>query len=227
MIGRMWLRQERACGWFCFFWIIIGGGHYQHHPLRSYVDAAACWCPTNNVLSPWSLSSVQQRRAAAAAAIVVGQPPAPPPAIRSSFVFSCTARRRRRLFGAKATDRDIDDSNNNNGTKFTGRRRLFDDDDEAAAAADTMEESYEEREMKLASLFQQTLPFQALLVAMAIAFAVYIGISGGITDGSERFFDDDVNNDVMMWNVPNYYDADDSTAAAAENGPIRSNSVHI
>jgi hypothetical protein len=221
MIGRTWLRRERACGWFCFFWIIIGGGHYQHHhPFPSYVDAAA-WCPTDNVLSPWSLPSVQQR-AAAAAAIVVGQP-------RSSFVYSCTARRRR-LFGAKATDRDSDDYNNNNGTKFTGRRRLFDDDEAAAAAADTMEESYEEREIKLASLFQQTLPFQALLVAMAIAFAVYIGISGGITDGSERFFDDDVNNDVMMWNVPNYYDPGDSTAAAAaENGPvpIRSNSVHI
>jgi hypothetical protein len=74
--------------------------------------------------------------------------------------------------------------------------------------------------MKLASLFQQTLPFQALLVTLAIAFVVYIGISGGITDGSERFFDDDIN-DVMMWNVPQYYDPDGYSAAAAEN------SVHI
>jgi hypothetical protein len=48
-----------------------------------------------------------------------------------------------------------------------------------------------DRELRLTGIFERTLPIQAAALFAAIVFVGYIGLSGGITDGSDRFFDGD------------------------------------
>jgi hypothetical protein len=57
-----------------------------------------------------------------------------------------------------------------------------------------------EREIKLVSVFEQTLPIQVLALFAAICFTIYIGFSGGITDGSDRnnYFLDDVDGTIQL-----------------------------
>jgi hypothetical protein len=105
---------------------------------------------------------------------------------------------------------DEDGRNGRRNTKFTGRSRLFGNerlDKEATAKEDAAARRNRvpyEREMNLASRFEQTLPVQALLLALAIAFVAYVGLSGGITDGSERyFFDDDAPSSWTTLPYPN------------------------
>ena len=66
--------------------------------------------------------------------------------------------------------------------KFTGRS-LF-----SEPSGVSNQKSPYEQEINLASTFQRTLPLQAAALAAAIAFVIYIGFSGGITDGSERSY---------------------------------------
>lgn len=77
--------------------------------------------------------------------------------------------------------------------KFTGRSNsLFDQQ-----TGNTTPRMPYDREMNLASNFERTIPLQAALLLVSIAFAFYIGFTGGITDGSERYFDDEM--DDMPW----------------------------
>lgn len=56
-----------------------------------------------------------------------------------------------------------------------------------------------EREFNLASVFEQTLPLQALGLLAAICIVAYVGFSGGITDGSDRILyrDDEVDETLQ------------------------------
>jgi hypothetical protein len=53
-----------------------------------------------------------------------------------------------------------------------------------------------EREVQLVSLFERTLPIQIITLLAIISFTIYIGLSGGITDGSDRYTYSDMENDM-------------------------------
>lgn len=55
-----------------------------------------------------------------------------------------------------------------------------------------------QREFQLASIFERTLPFQAAALAVALAFVIYVGASGGINSGESRGFVDDEFDDTTM-----------------------------
>lgn len=55
----------------------------------------------------------------------------------------------------------------------------------------------DEREVQLVSLFERTLPIQVVALLAIVCFTVYIGWSGGITDGSDRYtYSIDGNEDM-------------------------------
>lgn len=128
-------------------------------------------------------------------------------------------------------DGSVDDEEDENGRKhgrrsrkFTGRSLRFDneattakDEDVAAVARNIV--PYYEREMNLASRFEQTLPVQALLLAMAIAFVAYVGLSGGITDGSNRYFFDD-NDPPSSWTTLPYPNDDFATTTTTTTDSV-------
>jgi hypothetical protein len=58
-----------------------------------------------------------------------------------------------------------------------------------------------EKEMELVSLFERTLPIQFVTLLALISFTIYIGFSGGITDGSDRYVDELFWNDADGTNV--------------------------
>lgn len=66
------------------------------------------------------------------------------------------------------------------------------DDDDTSSSSDKKYQN----ELKLAGRFEKTLGLQAVLVALAWVLVIVIGITGGITDGSERYYDDDGNFDL-------------------------------
>lgn len=74
--------------------------------------------------------------------------------------------------------------------KFVGQSPLFSEPPGAQK-----QQPYE-REFNLASIFEKTLLLQAVGLASAIAFVVYTGFVGGITDGSDRSYGgiDDVDD---------------------------------
>ena len=73
--------------------------------------------------------------------------------------------------------------------KFTGgEKSLFSPETSQQTLVDRMRE----QEFNLAGRFQNTLPIQAFIVAVSIIFVGYVGLTGGITHGSERLFDDEV-----------------------------------
>lgn len=76
--------------------------------------------------------------------------------------------------------------------KFTGggEQSLF--SPETSQQQETPADRMREQEFNLAGRFQNTLPIQAAILAASILFISYVGLTGGITDGSERFFDDEV-----------------------------------
>lgn len=57
-----------------------------------------------------------------------------------------------------------------------------------------------EREFNLASRFERTFPIQAAIILASAIFISLVGITGGITDGSERNFygDDDLIEDAVV-----------------------------
>jgi hypothetical protein len=48
----------------------------------------------------------------------------------------------------------------------------------------------------LVSLFERTLPIQIITLLAIISFTIYIGLSGGITDGSDRYTYSDMEYDM-------------------------------
>lgn len=63
----------------------------------------------------------------------------------------------------------------------------------SSSSTPTNDKYYESRkdEFDLVGRFEQTIYIQAVIVLFAFIFAIYIGLSGGITDGSDRYFEDD------------------------------------
>jgi hypothetical protein len=57
-----------------------------------------------------------------------------------------------------------------------------------------------QREFNLASRFERTFPIQAVILLASAIFISVVGLSGGITDGSERYFygDDDLIEDAVV-----------------------------
>lgn len=62
-----------------------------------------------------------------------------------------------------------------------------------------------QQEFQLAGRFEQTLGLQAGFVALALVFVIYVGLTGGITNGEDRFADDEI--DIMG---ENYWDRQES-----------------
>jgi len=91
--------------------------------------------------------------------------------------------------------------------KFTGGRqpsRLFSEEEQpppAESSSSSGDNPYE-REINLASAFENTLGIQALVLVAALTFVLSVGFTGGITDGSERYYGgaDEIEQD--LWNVP-------------------------
>jgi len=77
-------------------------------------------------------------------------------------------------------------------TKFTGRDSLFSQNGSSNTNKTPLDRE-REREFRLAGNFEQTLPLQAALVVFSLVVVLTVGLTGGITDGSDRFFDDDID----------------------------------
>jgi len=74
--------------------------------------------------------------------------------------------------------------------KFTGAggsSPLFSQDSAPRNKNDSNNNNPYEREINLASAFEQTLGLQALGLLAALVFVLYVGFTGGITDGSDRY----------------------------------------
>ncbi|KAL7548979.1 hypothetical protein ACHAWF_012249 [Thalassiosira exigua] len=85
--------------------------------------------------------------------------------------------------------------------KFTGASyspSLFSQPQEESFSTNLQREK--EREFNLAGNFERTLPLQAGVLLASFGFILSVGISGGITDGSDRYFggDDDVDELLMQ-----------------------------
>jgi len=75
-------------------------------------------------------------------------------------------------------------------SKFTGAggsSPLFSQDSAPRNKNDSNNNNPYEREINLASAFEQTLGLQALGLLAALVFVLYVGFTGGITDGSDRY----------------------------------------
>jgi hypothetical protein len=182
----------------CLWLIVVAGPavlQLERHNGSGLCCAAAAWSssPHNVVVA----LSVRRRRTMPAASVPVYLP-----AARNDDDDHD---------GSVDDDEDKDGRNGRSNRKFTGRSsRLFENE---ATAKDTARKIPYEREMNLASRFEQTLPLQALLLAMAIAFVAYVGLSGGITDGSERYFFDD----EPSWTQSVPYPNDDVTTTTTDS----------
>lgn len=93
-----------------------------------------------------------------------------------------------RDFYKQAKQRQDDETLNTfeNPRKFTGASSsLF---DEASA-----QERMTRQEFDLVGNFERTLLLQVTVLVASLIFVTYVGLSGGITNGSDRFYDDDVD----------------------------------
>jgi hypothetical protein len=182
----------------CLWLIVVAGPavlQLERHNGSGLCCTAAAWSssPHNVVVA----LSVRRRRTMPAAGVPV---------------FLPAARNDDDDDGSVDDDEDKDGRIGRSNRKFTGRSsRLFDSE---ATTNDTARKIPYEREMNLASRFEQTLPVQALLLALAIAFVAYVGLSGGITDGSERYFFDD---DEPSWTQSVPYPNDDVTTTTTDS----------
>lgn len=110
--------------------------------------------------------------------------------------------------------------------KFTGvpsNSFLFDDDDENNFNSPVVSsstgnnngnkesnlQSEYRREFELVGRFERTLQYQALAVLAALVVVLSVGFTGGITDGSDRYFDDDVFADDS---IESYYPNNNNNA---------------
>jgi hypothetical protein len=80
------------------------------------------------------------------------------------------------------------------------RQSLFDtnNNNQRTTSSNVRDEIFQ-REMNIASRFEQTIAIQAAFVAIALCFVLYIGLTGGITDGSDRYVDDDTFDDELFF----------------------------
>ena len=81
--------------------------------------------------------------------------------------------------------------------KFTGQQRSLFSEPETRTSSRLNRE--QEREFNLAGTFERTLPIQAGVVALSLAFVLYIGFTGGITSGIggiDEYMDDDEADDI-------------------------------
>lgn len=94
---------------------------------------------------------------------------------------------------------EVDDTLPRPVVKFTGANSpsLFSDDDQSAS---TNLQREREREFTLAGNFERTLGIQVAILIASIVFVASVGLSGGITDGSDRNFGgaDDLLGDTVM-----------------------------
>jgi len=72
--------------------------------------------------------------------------------------------------------------------KLTGSSLLFSSSEEEQEQSPSVKAQEYEREFNLAGIFERTFPLQVGLVAAALLFVVFVGVTGGITDGSDRYF---------------------------------------
>jgi len=70
-----------------------------------------------------------------------------------------------------------------------------------------------EREFQLAGNFERTIGIQAVLLAASFAFFLSVGLSGGITDGSDRYFGGDDEVDEIYAYAERYRRTDDAAEA--------------
>ena len=81
--------------------------------------------------------------------------------------------------------------------KFTGQQRsLFSEPETRTSSRLSREQG---RKFNLAGTFERTLPIQAGVVALSLAFVLYIGFTGGITSGIggiDEYMDDDEADDI-------------------------------
>ena len=83
--------------------------------------------------------------------------------------------------------------------KFTGASSpLFSSNDRNSQQSNIQRER--EREFNLAGRFERTFPIQAAILLASAIFISLVGLSGGITDGSDRYFygDDDLIEDAVV-----------------------------
>lgn len=75
------------------------------------------------------------------------------------------------------------------------------------------------RETNLVSNFERTLGLQALAVTVALVSVLWVGFTGGITDGSERYFGgaDEMTDETDLWNVPVPSEREIGTARADQS----------
>jgi len=84
--------------------------------------------------------------------------------------------------------------------KFTGAstsQSLFSNQQSTSPSSNIQRER--EREYNLASRFERTFGIQVALLLFSLIFTISIGLSGGITDGSERnFYGDDIVDEIYV-----------------------------
>ena len=82
--------------------------------------------------------------------------------------------------------------------KFTGASTsLFSNQQSTSPSSNIQRER--EREYNLASRFERTFGIQVALILFSLVFTISIGLSGGITDGSERnFYGDDIVDEIYV-----------------------------
>ena len=84
--------------------------------------------------------------------------------------------------------------------KFTGASStsLFSNQQSTSSTSSNIQRE-REREYNLASRFERTFGLQVALLLFSLVFAISIGLSGGITDGSERnFYGDDIVDEIYV-----------------------------
>ncbi|KAL7499798.1 hypothetical protein ACHAWT_007912 [Skeletonema menzelii] len=86
--------------------------------------------------------------------------------------------------------------------KFTGApssTSLFTNRNDQSSSPSTNLQREREREFNLASNFERTFGIQAVLLLAAFIYMASVGLSGGITDGSDRNFygEDEVDSVVV------------------------------
>jgi hypothetical protein len=85
---------------------------------------------------------------------------------------------------------------------------------------DQNEMQVNENEIRLVNVFERTLPIQFFVLVLTLCWTVYIGLTGGITDGSDRnfFLDDDFINDQQeIIDYSNSWKQEDELKSDVEN----------
>ena len=85
--------------------------------------------------------------------------------------------------------------------KFTGASSssLFTNQQSTSTSPSSNIQREREREYNLASRFESTFGLQVALLLFSLVFTIFIGLSGGITDGSERnFYGEDIVDEIYV-----------------------------